>query len=201
MNMTVKGRHGWIFAMLVAMACGPDAGGGGSTEGSSSGGASSSGGSAGMTNDPTMASVGTSNNDGSTTSNADTTGTPGDTTAMGSSSSGDASTGGSSSGEPPGVSYPPCEPMDPPCPEPYDLCIAPGGGGGGVPMGNWCSLGCMDAGDCPAPTSGTAEPACGGPPGQDTVCQLDCSDGDCPDGMECVALGPMAQVQLCVWPI
>lgn len=200
MNMTVKGRHGWIFAMLVAMACGPDAGGGGSTEGSSSGGASSSGGSAGMTNDPTMASVGTSNNDGSTTSNADTTGTPGDTTAMGS-SSGDASTGGSSSGEPPGVSYPPCEPMDPPCPEPYDLCIAPGGGGGGVPVGNWCSLGCMDAGDCPAPTSGTAEPACGGPPGQDTVCQLDCSDGDCPDGMECVALGPMAQVQLCVWPI
>jgi hypothetical protein len=33
-----------------------------------------------------------------------------------------------------------------------------------------------------------------------TFCQLDCSAGPCPDGMQCVALGPMGQALRCLWP-
>lgn len=31
-------------------------------------------------------------------------------------------------------------------------------------------------------------------------CQLDCSMGDCPDGMDCVGVGPGGAVMLCAWP-
>ncbi len=198
MNLSSSSKLGWIVMTLVAMACGPDAGGGdATTEGSSSGGASSSG-DVMTSSGPPMTSVGTSNGEGSTSSADVTTDTPGDTTAV--ADSGSATSGESSTGEPPAVTYPQCEPVDPPCPEPYERCAQVGGGGAGGGLGSWCTLGCMDASECPDPSSGTAVPACGGPPGQDPFCQLDCSRGECPDGMECVGVGPMMQIQLCVWP-
>jgi hypothetical protein len=50
------------------------------------------------------------------------------------------------------------------------------------------------------PDSGTAEVVCAGPPMQPTRCELDCAMGDCPDGMDCVGLGPMGAIQRCMWP-
>lgn len=187
----------------LGLACGDDTGEVGSGGSGSSGtGEASTGGATtmnGMTSTPM-----TSNAEGDTTSaDVSTSGPPGDTTADGSSggSSGPPGTEGSSSGGmPPGAAYPPCAPdSDPPCPEPYDQCVQLGGGGGGS-QGNWCSIACMDDTECPAPDSGAAVPVCGGPPMQDTRCQLDCSMGDCPDGMSCVGVGPGGAVMLCAWP-
>jgi hypothetical protein len=179
------------------LACGPDTSGVSSagSESASTGEASSGGGTTttnGMTTMPM-----TSNAEGDTTSAEVTSSPPGDTTTEGSSSGQPGSEGSSSGGEPAGPAYPPCAPdQDPPCPEPYDQCIAPGGGD----LGNWCSIACNDATECPVPDSGTAVVVCGGPPMQPTRCLLDCSMGECPDGMSCIGVGPGGNFMVCAWP-
>lgn len=66
--------------------------------------------------------------------------------------------------------------------------------------GNWWSIACVDETEHTAPDGGTAVPVCGGPPLQDTRCQLDGSTGDCPDGMGCASVGPGRAAMLCAWP-
>jgi hypothetical protein len=53
--------------------------------------------------------------------------------------------------------------------------------------------------DCPEPMSGGAVPVCEGPPGTDT-CVLDCTDGMCPDGMDCVDVFGDGMFMRCTWP-
>lgn len=180
-------------ALTLALACGPNAE---SDTGDESGSGSGSGSDSGATTTPNPTTTSTTN-----TSAMSETGTtaPGDSTSTGNATTdADTSSGGnseSSSGDPPPASYPPCENADPPCPEPYDQCFGGGGGGGG-----WCTFSCMDAGECPEPSSGDAVPVCEGPMGND-VCMLDCSDGaTCPDGMDCQGFGPMGQFMRCTWP-
>jgi hypothetical protein len=128
--------------------------------------------------------------DGGSTSTAVTT-DPGTITTDGG-SSGTTDTG--SSGEPPGASYAPCM-EDARCLEPFELCWPPFAFG--VP--NYCTLECVDAGDCPAPTSGAAAPVCEGPPGTD-ICALDCGRGECPDGMDCIDVFGNGSFLRCRWP-
>lgn len=190
-------NHRLIFVFLaLGMGCGPDTGGlSTSGDGSDSGSSGTEGSTSnsGTTTATTASTVATSDADGTTTSTPDTTTGPMDTTAEGSSGE-PPGTDSSSSGEPPGAAYPACEAGDMPCPEPYTFCVSPGD------FGNWCSFECMDATECPEPDTGSAEVICGGPPMQPTRCELDCSNGDCPDGMDCVGLGPMGQAERCVWP-
>jgi hypothetical protein len=166
------------------MACGPDGGGGGTEDGSGSGSgtdASPTTSTTNTTNDPTSTSNGSADGTGSTTavdtgsSGPEATTDPGTTTTEVTGSS-----DGGSSGEPPPESYPGCM-ADEDCSDPYTLCWPP------MEFGtpNFCTVECMDAGECPVPTSGTATPACEGPPGMN-ICALDCSEGECPDGMSCV---------------
>lgn len=198
-------RHGWVIGMLVVgLACGPkgetDSGDSGSSDtgaGTMTGGTTSDS----ATTSPMMTSGAT----GDATS-ADSTGVPpGDTSAEGTTTGMPGTDTGESSstgGEPTGPAYPPCAfDQDPVCPEPYEQCVEIGGGpGGGGASGTWCTIPCQDVAECPAPDSGTAEVVCGGPPMQPTRCELDCSMGECPDGMDCVGLGPMGQIMRCVWP-
>lgn len=176
--------------ITMVLACGPNVDEVGSSDGSGS--------SSGSTTNTTMPPPTTTNTTVATTNaSADGTGSTGPldtgpssatsggpdatTDEPGTSTGGTASTSeGSSSGEPPSESYPGCM-EDADCPEPYTLCWPPIDFG----MPNFCTLECGDAGECPAPTSGTATPVCEGPPGTD-ICVLDCSMGDCPDGMSCV---------------
>lgn len=175
---------------MVVLACGPDLSevdGGGGGSGSSSGSTTNTTMPA-TTNTTEATSNASADGTGSTgpldtgPSSATSSGGPDATTdEPGTSTGGTASTSdGSTSGEPPGESYPGCI-EDADCPDPYTLCWPP------IDFGtpNFCTLECGDAGDCPLPTSGTATTVCEGPPGTD-ICVLDCSMGDCPDGMSCV---------------
>ncbi|MCA9711790.1 MAG: hypothetical protein KDK70_38495, partial [Myxococcales bacterium] len=66
----------------------------------------------------------------------------------------------SSTGEPPAVSYPECQPkMKPPCPEPDQICWPPAMPGGGGE--NFCTIECEDVAECPEATSGEAVEAAG----------------------------------------
>lgn len=139
------------------------------------------------------------------TSNGSVDGTGSTTMVDGSSSSGEVTTatttegettgttGGTSTGEPPSVSYPACM-NDEECPDPYELCWPTPE----IAMPNFCTIECRDERECPAPTSGTAVPVCEGPPDID-ICVLDCSEGDCPDGMECVDVFNNGQLLRCTW--
>lgn len=204
MQQTMRSvRHGWLIGMLaVGLGCGPeaesDSGGSGSSE---TGEASTSGSSTTATTMNGTTAAMTSSASGDTTS-ADTTSTPPvDTSAEGSTGPAGTESSGSSGGEPTGPAYPPCAPdMDPVCPEPYEQCVELGGGPGGGAEGSWCTNPCEDVAECPVPETGTAEVVCAGPPMQETRCELDCSMGECPDGMGCVGLGPMGQVMRCAWP-
>lgn len=173
--------------IVLALACGPNAGGVGSGDGDSSGSGSGSGSETATSSmNPTVTATtngsadGTGSTgstgvvDGSSTSVTTDPGTtdPGTTTG--------ATDGGSSSGGPPPDSYPGCM-VDEDCSDPYNLCWPPPEFG----TPNFCTLECVDAGDCPEASSGGATPVCEGPPGTD-ICVLDCSMGDCPDGMDCV---------------
>ena len=52
---------------------------------------------------------------------------------------------------------------------------------------------------CTEATSGEAVPVCEGPPGTN-VCILDCSEGECPTGMECIDVFGNGMFLRCVWP-
>jgi hypothetical protein len=193
-----------IGVLAAGLACGPDGetDSGGGSESSETG--ASTGGGTTMGESATTMPMMTGGATGDTTS-ADSTGVPpGDTSAEGTTGTPDTDgTEGTTGGEPTGPAYPPCAPdQDPVCPEPYEQCVELGGGpgGGGNAEGMWCTIPCEDAAECPVPDSGTAEVICGGPPMQPTRCELDCSMGECPDGMDCVGLGPMGQVMRCAWP-
>ena len=69
------------------------------------------------------------------------------------------------------------------CTDPYTVCWPPMDFG----TPNYCTLECESEDDCPVPDSGTATTVCEGPPGTD-ICALDCTEGECPDGMTCVDL-------------
>ena len=69
------------------------------------------------------------------------------------------------------------------CPEPYTLCWSPIDFG--IPISSFCTSTCMGDDECPMPTSGTATPVCEELP-RYGICLLDCSRGDCPEGMTCV---------------
>ena len=178
--------------IAMALACGPDLDevGGGSGDGSGSSSGSTTNTTMPTTN-TTMPTTTQSTADGTSgtgpldtgPSSATGTGGPDATTDEPATSTSGTTAGtseGSSSGEPPGESYPGCM-DDADCPEPYALCWPP------IDFGtpNFCTLECGNAGECPVATSGTATPVCEGPPGTD-ICVLDCSMGECPDGMTCV---------------
>ncbi|MCA9656526.1 MAG: hypothetical protein H6712_20635 [Myxococcales bacterium] len=181
-------------AVLLTMACGPapTTGAGGESEDDSGTGSSTGSDGATTNTSMTMTSAGSVGATGSTGMD-ESTDDGATTTAPGTDGSSTGDGGSSSSGEPPGPAYPPC--MDAAeCPEPYDVCWPPFGGG------NYCSIECMDASECPAPTSGDAVPVCEGPPMQPQGCVLDCSEGMCPDGMDCVDIFGNGAFLRCTYP-
>ena len=160
-----------------------------------------------MTTMTTMTSLTDASADGSESTDVDT-GTPdtgsNDTGSSGGSSdgtettdadtSGTDSTGdGSSSGGPVGDDYPTCM-GDDECSDPYTLCWPPMDFG----APNFCTLECEDAKDCPVPTGGDAVPVCEGPP-DTNVCVLDCTEGDCPEGMACIDVFGDGNFMRCLW--
>jgi hypothetical protein len=74
------------------------------------------------------------------------------------------------------------------------------GGGGGDPVGGFCTQPCENDDECTEDEpSGEIEPTCGTTGG----CRFDCSDDEeCPDGMECVSQGggPGGNVSRCLYP-
>jgi hypothetical protein len=71
----------------------------------------------------------------------------------------------------------------------------------GQPAATVCvEEGCTDAGDCPIPSSGTADPVCVGFDPQ--FCTLDCEadTSGCPTGMDCAYVEDF-QVYRCVWAV
>lgn len=204
--------HGGIVAASLALttACpaADDAADGGGSEGETESGDSSTGGGMGTNGvSDTGGSTGGMGGSGTDTGN-DTDGTGGETDAGDTTAATDAGDTGDSSGDSTGgggVSYPPCPGGAKECPDDYDVCLPAdfgGGGGGGMVPYNWCSMGCMGADDCPAPSSGDATAVCRGGNGGDMgFCLLSCSDGEtCPDGMGCeMTPGPMGGM-ICAWP-
>ena len=189
-----------LIALLVA--CGPNVNGTGEGTPAGSSGSGSATGSGSTAAEPTatggsdptaatgsMGGTGTTDSADGATASTVTNGSDSATTVGSSGEPGDESSGD----PPPEDSYPSCGERD--CPKPYDICFEPGDG----ELGDWCTFECEGAEDCPAPSSGTATPLCAGPPGQD-ICLLDCSEGDCPDGMDCVGLGPGGNAMRCAWP-
>ena len=165
--------------IVLVLACQPDSSGAdGSAEGSSSGSGTDA-----TTNQMTTAtSNGSAEGTGSSGAPSDSSG-PGDTTAepaTGTSGDTTATTDATSTGEPPGESYPACMEAEE-CSEPYELCWPPPE----FDTPNFCTIACEEPRECPEATSGTAVPVCEGPPDAATVCVLDCSRGECPDGMDC----------------
>jgi hypothetical protein len=72
--------------------------------------------------------------------------------------------------------------------------------GGATARPGKCSTGCTVTADCSNdPKTGTVKPACesGGPPGSAGFCALPCAMAmtGCPDGMSCVATGPVSNCQ------
>jgi hypothetical protein len=126
------------------------------------------------TTDDTTTTTETTDPDTSGTSDPSTETTDPDTSATGSESTSAATTGE------PAEEYPACA-QDDECEDPYSLCWPPEQFG----TPNFCTLPCESAKECPVPTTGEAVPVCEGPPDQD-ICVLDCTDGECPDGMTCV---------------
>jgi len=191
--------------VLMAMACGPNAGGLGSADAGQLG---SDSGTAGGTTDmttpaPTATVTATTNGNGNGTgttgtaeSSSGATTVPG-STSMSESSSGDSPPGSSSTGEPPEATYPACADENPVCPEDYDECF-------NFPppydFYNLCTVHCNNPGQCPDTTSGTAIPVCIAQVGD--LCLLNCAGGlICPSGMACETLdfGGGFVVDRCVW--
>ncbi len=180
----------WLGSLLGSMflvtACGDDGGEGTGTDDGTGTGTTMMTTTNPTTTSPTASSSATGTSTGMNTESADTGSSSGepttdtDTSGSGSTGSTGDTEGSSSSGNvTPGDDYPPCE-ADEDCSDPYTTCWPPGF------MSNFCTLECQDAEtDCPVPTSGTAVPVCEGPPGTD-ICTLDCSEGECPDGMDCI---------------
>ncbi|MEM7154150.1 MAG: hypothetical protein AAF799_14980 [Myxococcota bacterium] len=193
--------HHSLFGLIsLLVACGPNVNGTGDGTGRGSSGSGSGSGSTAAEptsaggSDPTAAtgSMGGTGSTGAADDATDGTVTNGSATTTTVGSSGEP--GDDSSGDPPpDGSYPSCAERD--CPEPYDVCFEPGGGD----LGDWCTFECEGNDECPDPSSGTATPLCAGPPGQD-ICLLDCSKGDCPDGMICIGLGMGGNAMRCAWP-
>jgi len=77
---------------------------------------------------------------------------------------------------------------------------AVGGGGGGDPVGGFCTQPCENDDECTEEEpSGEIAPTCGSTGG----CRFDCSDDEqCPDGMECVSQGGGGggNVSRCLYP-
>lgn len=136
------------------------------------------------TSTSTSPTTGTTTTDSGTTTSDGTTSTTG-TTDTGTSSSGSSTTGGVSD------DYPACA-ADEDCSEPYTMCWPPMDFG----MPNFCTLPCAGPDECPVPATGTATPVCEGPPGNN-VCILDCTEGECPDGMSCVDVFGNGQFMRC----
>jgi hypothetical protein len=193
--MTRPWLGSFATVMMMLLACGDDvdeAGDGGTGDSSSSEGSNTN-----PTTDPSATNPSTDPSaDGSETTDNDTgpddTG-PTETGSTGGSSDGSETTnadtsatdsmgdsGSSSSGEPPSADYPMCM-SDDDCSDPYTLCWPPEKFG----EPTFCTLECEAADECPVPSTGEAVPVCEGPPGTN-ICALDCTEGECPDGMECV---------------
>lgn len=189
--MTRPWLGSFATVMMMLLACGDDV-----DESADTGDSSDSGSSTNPTTDPTMTDPTIDPSDdgpdstgvdtGTDTGTVDTGSTGGssggsETTDAETDTSGTDSTGdSSSSGEPPVDDYPSCM-ADDECTDPYTLCWPPADFGDP----NFCTLECADAKECPVPSSGAAVPVCEGPP-DTNVCVLDCSEGECPDGMDCV---------------
>lgn len=189
---------------LGLLGCPADGGGDtdGGTDGSSSGGTSSTSASASNSASETAESASESNSGTDSTSSSGGVGvSTGSADGSSSGSEGGSSTGstgaGSSStsgGGEQGDIYDDCP--DNECLDAFECTtVPPDFPDAGA---NWCTQACDPKGDpCPDAASGTATPVCaffGGSP----QCALDCSDGDCPDGMECISAGPAGNV--CMWP-
>jgi hypothetical protein len=185
-------------ALMLALGCGDDNGeGDGTDEGT---GTESSTGTTPTTTTASTMTASTMTASTTATSSSTSTGPDTDTGSTGTSVTGDVTSdtdssdtgSGSSSTGTPVDDYPSCE-ADEDCSDPYTLCWPP------MEFGtpNYCTVECEDAeADCPVPTSGTAVPVCEGPPGTD-ICSLDCTDGDCPDGMDCIEIFMLMR---CSWP-
>ncbi len=180
----------FVGSMLLVLACGDDGGEGEETDDGTGTGTTMMTTTNPSTTSPTGSASATGTSTGEDTESADTgsssdptTGevaTDTDPSGTGSTGSTGATEDGSGTGTP-GGDYPACE-MDEDCSDPYTMCWPPENFG----MPNFCTLECEDAEtDCPVPTSGTAVPVCEGPP-DTNICVLDCTDGECPDGMECI---------------
>lgn len=190
-----------IISGLLAVGCGDDGGGGDGGTGTSGTDTGTAGGmtTASMTT-ASMTTAAMTTTDGTSTGAPDETTTGNGTTMAPADSSGTAgmdSTGDSATGTTTGggeATYPECMPdADPVCPKEYDDCVQ-------LMQGNYnfCTVTCEGPDDCPDPSSGTAIAICGGP-NQDR-CELDCGDdATCPDGMECIGVGPGMTFMRCAW--
>jgi hypothetical protein len=58
-----------------------------------------------------------------------------------------------------------------------------------------CALPCDVTTPCPQPTNGAALATC-----VEDRCILDCTQGECPDGMECSTVDDLAGTRACLWP-
>ncbi|MBN1655574.1 MAG: hypothetical protein JXA30_17535 [Deltaproteobacteria bacterium] len=59
--------------------------------------------------------------------------------------------------------------------------------------GSFCSISCEQTEQCPEPAEGTAVKRCST---ENNMCRINCSEGDCPEGMECVLSNTR---NTCVW--
>lgn len=119
--------------------------------------------------------VGTAGSDGST---SDASGpTTGGTTAAT-----DATTGDDGMGNPgvqPGIGmYSECSMFDACAPLVDPICLSTG------PVFGFCTVACNASNECDAPPGDTTTAVCDAATG---YCMLDCSDGSCPIGLDCVA--------------
>jgi len=151
-------------------------------------------GDSGSTTDP----VATDTTRGATnggSSGGTTSGSSGETTGQppGTSESGTSSVSSTSGGGEP--TYPPCmEGGSPECPPPYSECYGFVG-----PDHSVCTQDCETVDDCPQPTSGTTPVVCVGAPV--SQCVLECDGAAiCPDGMDCLGVGPGGMFNRCAWP-
>jgi hypothetical protein len=191
--MTRLGLRSFTCLCLGLLACPADTSGVDEDTGDSSDSGSESGTNPStdpmtMTDPTDVSADGSSSSGGSADTGPDDTGTDTGTGTEGSTTDPDSgsetagSSEDSSTGTPPGGEYPPCM-ADDECSDPYTLCWPSDDFG----MPNYCTLECESADDCPVPSSGEAVPVCEGPPDID-ICALDCTDGECPDGMTCVEI-------------
>jgi hypothetical protein len=58
-----------------------------------------------------------------------------------------------------------------------------------------CAPSCDPATPCPQPAGGSAHATC-----VEDRCILDCTQGDCPAGMECIVVDDLADTSACLWP-